>query len=75
MSKLDKAAYTRLLETPAFQELLEDMQRFKSPHLKADAPNTVLPNYSEVAADNAAQYRTITTIEKWLCQRSGLDSL
>ena len=75
MSKLDKDSYQRLLEAPAFQELLEDMQRFKAPHLKADAPNTILPNYSEVAADHAAQYRTITTIEQWLRQRSGLDSL
>ena len=63
--------YRALAVNPAFQELMAWAEaRFQQPHLLAKAPNTILPNYGEVAASDAAMYRVIAEMKRFLDKKS-----
>jgi len=65
-----KAQYEDLQNHPAFQELMEWVGRAKDEHLRADPPNSILPNYGEVYAARAARYRLVMDIERFIDKRT-----
>lgn len=68
---LPPSEYKELAANSAFQELMAwAEQQYQSPHLLAKAPNTVLPNYGEVAASDAAMYRVVAGMKRFLDKKS-----
>lgn len=66
-----KANYQALVNDPAFKEVLEWLTtRFEQPHLEAKPPSEILPNYGEVYAATAAQYRVVKDLKQMLDKRS-----
>jgi len=70
MARRSKLDYDTMVEMPAFAELLQWLeQTFERPHLEAKAPSELLPNYGEVYAATAAQYRVIRELKQFLDKR------
>jgi len=71
MARRSKLDYNTMVEMPAFSEMLTWMeQKFERPHLDAKPPSEILPNYGEVYAATAAQYRVIKELKQFLDKRT-----
>jgi len=71
MARRSKLDYNTMVEMPAFAEMLAWMeQSFERPHLDAKPPSEILPNYGEVYAATAAQYRVIKELKLFLDKRT-----
>ena len=49
---------------------MEWVGRAKDERLRADPPNSILPNYGEVYAARAARYRLVMDIERFIDKRT-----
>jgi len=63
--------YDELLESSAFKEIMDWLETtFERPHLEAKPPSEILPNYGEVYAATAAQYRVVRDLKRMLDKRT-----
>lgn len=69
--KVSPEEFRLLAANNAFVELMDwASKRFETPHLEADDPNTLLPNYGEVYAARAAQYRVMMELKRYVKKHS-----
>ena len=70
---IEPKEYRELAANKAFQELMEWAEKtYETPHLLAKEPNQILPNYGEVAASDAAMFRVMRGIKRFLAKKSKL---
>jgi len=62
--------FNSLIEHPAFKDFMGWFEHFADAHLAAEPPNKVLPNYGEIYAAQAAQYRMVRDVKKYLDKRT-----
>jgi len=63
--------YRKLAASSEFKEMLAWMEKqFETPHLNAEAPTKVLPNYGELYASRAAQFRVVREMKRFLDKKS-----
>jgi len=68
--KASNADYQKLMENPAFLEVLQWLEaQFEQPYLKPELPTKLSLNFGEVQAVRAAQYSVVRAIKTRLDKR------